>query len=91
MKFDRATSNIEIANWPRLGRSGPAWCEAIRRLAHHDQWIVLQVINQGTGEIVYTFRMKGNTFIPTVREDLTYTVKRNEKIVYKDRKPKKTS
>ena len=36
---------------------------------------VVQVINESTGEIVYTLRIRGNTFQPKVFEKGTYTIK----------------
>ena len=36
---------------------------------------VVQVINEASGEIVYTFRIQGNTFTPRVRRPGVYTVK----------------
>lgn len=39
---------------------------------------VVQVINESTGEIVYTVRIQGNRFRPKVFKDGTYTVKIGE-------------
>jgi len=36
---------------------------------------VVQVVNESTGEIVYTLRIRGNTFQPKVFEKGTYTIK----------------
>lgn len=36
---------------------------------------VIQVIKSRTGEIIYTLRIRGNSFIPKVFEDVEYSVK----------------
>ena len=36
---------------------------------------VVQVVNESDGEVVYTFRIAGSAFTPTVREDGSYTVR----------------
>ncbi|MEK7409343.1 MAG: alkaline phosphatase D family protein [Acidobacteriota bacterium] len=46
---------------------------------------VVQVIDQSSGETVYTLRIKGTSFTPRVFKDGLYTVKVNER-VYRDRK-----
>jgi alkaline phosphatase D len=67
---------ITITQEDNYGRKAKAYLPTLQIKGQTDP--VVQVIHEDSKEIVYTLRIKGNTFRPKVFEEGTYTVKVGE-------------
>ncbi|MCF7958291.1 MAG: hypothetical protein K9M57_07585 [Phycisphaerae bacterium] len=83
--------NVDITNpaskpypgWPKTisqeenyGRKAIAWLPKLEISGQNDP--VVQIIDESNGDVVYTLRIKGTTFLPKVFMKGTYTIKVGE-------------
>jgi hypothetical protein len=70
---------VTVSQFDNYDRKAAAYLPTIEVTGRDDP--VVQVIDEASGEIVYTVRIKGNTFKPRVFAPGTYTVKVDDKVL----------
>ncbi len=64
---------LTISQFDNYGREAVAWLPVLKINGRPDP--VVEIINQQTGELEYSLRIKGNEFSPKVFSDSLYTVR----------------